>query len=119
MAFISLGKIDKNIIPIILGCIFSIFNRFLIKIKGTILFQHIIILNVYAAASKLFTIIPLIFLKIRVKNIHKKDKMNNNIINNNVNYIYHDSEKEYKRITKKNIYIIFCVLYYFLFKEFY
>ena len=56
MAFISLGKIDKNLIPIIVGAFFSMLNKLLIKYKYTKLFKHKIIPNILSIFSKTLTL---------------------------------------------------------------
>ena len=73
MACISLGTIDKNLIPILIACIFSFLSRLLLTYKNTILFSHPLISNYFATASKYFTIIPFIIITIRTK---KKNQMN-------------------------------------------
>ena len=62
MAFISIGKIDKNLIPMIAGCIFCFLNRILNQYDGSLLFKNQIMMNIYISTSKLFTIIPFILL---------------------------------------------------------
>ena len=69
MAFISFGKVDKNIIPIIVGSVFCFLNRILNKYDKTILFSHIIITNIIITISRLFTVIPFIILIIRSKKV--------------------------------------------------
>ena len=51
MALISIGKIDKNLIPIFVGCIVYFFSRLLFTVKETTLFNHKIIPNVLATFS--------------------------------------------------------------------
>ena len=92
MVFISLGKIDKNLIPIIVGAFFSMLNKLLIKYKHTKLFKHKIIPNILSIFSKTLTIIPYIILKLRTKkNKNKEDK---DINNNDIELIYIDMKKE-------------------------
>ena len=67
MAFLSLGRINKNIIPVIIGCIFCFLNRLLNQYKGTKLFENPVLTNIYISSSKLLGIIPLIISKIRSK----------------------------------------------------
>ena len=73
MAFISIGKIDKNLIPMIAGCIFCFLNRILNQYDGSLLFKNQIMMNIYISTSKLFTIIPFILLKINSKKVSSKD----------------------------------------------
>ena len=69
MAFISLGKIDKTLIPIGIGCAFAFLSRLLFNYNDTILFKHSIISNLLSAFSRLFNIIPFIIVKFRMKRI--------------------------------------------------
>ena len=78
MAIISLGKIDKKLIPILVGCIFCFSNRLLNNYEGTILFKHIIITNIIIAISKLFTLIPFILYKLNSKAVYSYEIQNNN-----------------------------------------
>ena len=54
MAFINIGKIDKNLIPMIAGCIFCFLNRILNQYDGSLLFKNQIMMNIYISTSKLF-----------------------------------------------------------------
>ena len=65
MACIGLGKIDKNIIIIAVGCVFSFLNRVLNQYKETLLFDYVILFLICIAISRFLTIIPFIILKIR------------------------------------------------------
>ena len=65
MGFISLGKIDRNLIPILIGCIFSFLSRLLFTYKDTTLFDHPLISNIFATVSKYFTIMPFLIIKIK------------------------------------------------------
>ena len=67
MACISLGTIDKNLIPILVACVFSFLSRLLLSYKNTILFSHPLISNYFSIAPKYFTIIPFIIITIRSK----------------------------------------------------
>lgn len=67
MAFIGIGTINKNIIPVIIGCIFCFLNRLLNQYKGTILFDNKMMTNIFISSSKLIGIIPLIISKVRSK----------------------------------------------------
>ena len=67
MSFISFGKIDKNIIPIFMGCIFCFLSRLLFTYDGIILFNHPILTNIFAEFPKIFTFIPFLIAKSRTK----------------------------------------------------
>ena len=71
MAIISFGKIDKKIIPIILGGIFSFISRFLFTLD--IISQHSIVSNILSTLPRILALIPYIILKIRSKGINNDD----------------------------------------------
>ena len=81
MAFISLGKLDKSLIPIGIGCVFAFLSRLLFNYDGTILFKHPIITNLFASFSYILAFIPYIILKIRSKRIKNIDEEINRISN--------------------------------------
>ena len=96
MAFISLGKIDKSFIVIIVGCIFCFLNRLLYQADS--LLEEIPILHIIVSSqSRFLTVIPFIILNIRTK------RTTNN--NNEMEYtirekkekklIFYDNEKRY------------------------
>ena len=73
MAFIGLGKINTNLIPIIIGCIFCFLNRLLNQYEGTKLFENVMLTNIFISFSDIFTIIPYIIFKIRSKKVYKPE----------------------------------------------
>ena len=73
MAFIGLGKINTNLIPIIIGCIFCFVNRLLNQYEDTLLFKNVMLTNIFISFSDLFTIIPYIIFKIRSKKVYKPE----------------------------------------------
>ena len=77
MACISLGKIDKNIIPIIVGSIFCFLNRLLNEAKPEI-YENTILTNIVISLSRFLTIIPLIIFKIKFKKDRSYNDKNNN-----------------------------------------
>ena len=77
MACISLGKIDKNIIPIIVGSIFCFLNRLLNVAKPEI-YENTILTNIVISLSRFLTIIPLIIFKIKFKQDRSYNDKNNN-----------------------------------------
>ena len=79
MKFLSLGKIDKNIIPIAVGCIFCFLSRLLFRFtEDSALFEHSILSNIIISISYIFTIIPFWILKYRTYNKQKKENIQNN-----------------------------------------
>ena len=63
MAIIGLGKIDKSLIPIIVGCVFCFVNRIINQYDGSLLLENKIIPNIFIAFSDLLTLIPYLILK--------------------------------------------------------
>ena len=72
MAFIGFGKIDKNIIPLILGCVFCLLNRLLNSYNGTKLFQNVVLTNIFISLGDMFIIIPYIIYRIKAKKYKKE-----------------------------------------------
>ena len=74
MKFLNLGKIDKNIIPIIVGCIICFSSRLLFRFsEDSELFNHPIISNILVQFSYIFTFIPFLIFKYRTNNKHIKN----------------------------------------------
>ena len=92
MAFISLGTISKNLIPILISCVFSFFSRFLFNYEETILFKHPLISNFFATVSKYFTIIPFIIITIRKKEVNESFEKKGTFRNGKI--IYYNIEEE-------------------------
>ena len=78
MACIGLGNIDKNLIPIIVGCIFCFLNRLINQFEGTLLFKNPIITNFFDSFSRFLAVIPYIILKKRSKKINNRELQNIN-----------------------------------------
>ena len=81
MAFIGFGKINKNIIPLILGSVFYFLNRLLSAYNSDIFSKNMIITNIFIALANTLIIIPFIVYKIYNKacgiNNNKGDRNNN------------------------------------------
>ena len=75
MAFIGFGKIDKNIIPLILGCVFCLLNRLVNSYQGTKLFHNVILTNIFVTLSHSLILIPYIIYRIITKKCGKKKKV--------------------------------------------
>ena len=88
MGFISLGKIDKKCIPILIGCIIAFLSRLLFRVKETKLFEQKSLPNLIATIAKLFSFIPYIIFKRQSKKVHNNDIQNRN--SNGVELIYFD-----------------------------
>ena len=93
MALISLGKIDKNLITILIGCAFCFLNRLLNQYKETLLFINPILTNIYISISRFLTVIPFIILKIKTKS-SKSSNNTENVNKNSIELIYNDNVEE-------------------------
>ena len=77
MAFIGFGKINKNIIPLILGCVFCILNRVINSYEGTKLFKNVILTNIFVTLSHSLIILPyIIYTIVTIKCLKNKEAYN-------------------------------------------
>ena len=132
MAFIGFGKINKNIIPLILGCIFCLLNRLLnVYIKAK-LYENVILTNIFLSLAHTLIIIPYIIYQIATKKCRacsknkKNDKNKEEYEQNNtqnqekvkeiktleVEYIYNGNEHN-EDVPGKIKYTIFIALIFF------
>ena len=93
MAIISLGKLDKDFISVVVGCVACFLNRLLNQYDGTLLFKNVILSNIFISISRFLTVIPYIILKIRSKRIKRISDVNN-IYTNDIEYIYIHKKKQ-------------------------
>ena len=71
MAVISFGKIDKKIIPILLGGICSFISRYMFNLP--IISQHSIVSNIISTLPRILALIPSLILKYRSQGIKHDD----------------------------------------------
>ena len=95
MSFISLGKIDKTLIVIIIGCIFCFLNR-IVNQTDCELFKNPILTVIFISPSKFLTLIPFIILKIRSKRANLSTEIENSS-SKGIRFIYNDGEKAYAK----------------------
>ena len=126
MAFIGFGKINKNIIPLILGCIFCLLNRLLNVFIKAKLYDYIILSNIFLSLAHTLIIIPFIIYKIinikyRNNDNNKEENKQNNIENKEkdnetkkleLEYIYNENDYN-KDVPGKIKYIIFITFLFF------
>ena len=110
MAFISLGKIDINLVPIVIGCITCFLDRLLEQNEGILLFQNTILSNLFISLSRTFALIPFLILKKRAKKMKSDEIQKTNTIV--IEYIFTNNEK--KNFRGKNKYILFAALIFFV-----
>jgi len=84
MAFIGFGKIDKNIIPLILGCVFCLLNRILNSAFGNYLLSNVILTNIFISLANTLIIIPYLVYKLISKKIDKNKKKEDKDVNNEI-----------------------------------
>ena len=101
MPFVSIGKINTNLIPILVGCVFCFLNRLLNQYEGTLLFDNSILTNIFISISKLFTIIPLVIVRIRSHRIKSEDVSRKS--GNQIEYIYTETDLDIKQSKLKYI----------------
>ena len=108
MSFICLGKIDKTLIVIVIGCIFCFLNRFINQLDCE-LFKNPILTVIFISPSKFLTLIPFIILKIRSKRMNTSNEIENSR-NKGIKFIYNDGEKAYAKGKWK--FIVLCSFIY-------
>ena len=119
MAFISLGKIDKNLIPLIIGCIICFLDRLLKQYDEALLFKNTILTNLFISFSRLFALIPYLILKKRSEKIkvNEIEKTNNFVIEYIYTNIGENIKDKYKYILLSAlVYFIQAILFIFTFK---
>ena len=113
MSYIGIGLINRNLIPIFLGCIFCFLNRILNQYKDTLLFQNPILTNIFISISHIFTFIPYIIFTIRTKPLIDNDnKIKFTKTDKKFAFIY--TNIDLKIVKGKVKYIIFSSLLYFI-----
>ena len=107
MAYISFGKINKDIIPLILGCIFCLLNRLVNCIEDTKLFSNVILSNIFVALSHSLMIIPYLIYKIATKKCRKNNK-------NKEESKYFSKNNDITKVKWKYLFIILTGLMFFI-----
>ena len=110
MSCINFGNIDKNLIAIIVGCVFCFLNRLLFQYDGSLLIKNSILTNIFASISKLFILIPYIIFKRRTNKATRDDI--SNPTTNQIKLIYTDNDRKMKKSKYK--YIILSALVFFV-----
>ena len=112
MVFIGLGKVNKNLIPLFVGCVFCFLNRLLNQYEGTLLFKNIVLTNVFIAISDIFSFIPYIIYKVRSKFDFKTENKDINQCDTKFEYIYEEKEN-IEDVQGKEKYILLIGLVFF------
>ena len=101
MAFIGLGEVNRNLIAIIVGCIFCCLNRILNLFSESELFKNKILTNIFIAFADVFTVIPYIITKRRSKS---------KVIKTNIKFLNLTKEESRIGYKHKEIYVYKIVL---------
>ena len=109
MSFINLGKIDTNLIPLLLGCIFSVLTRLLYICVDANLYKHFVLTNILSAFSKTLTFVPYIKTKICSEKIYSSDIQN---INKDKYQLIHTDIKSEIASGKISIMILSAIIYF-------
>ena len=112
MSLIGLGKIDRNLIPILIGCVICFLSRLLFQYDETKLFKHQILTDLLIAASKLLTIIPHIIIKKQIITVNKDDVYNQD--DKKTDLIYNETNDATIFMEGKYTYIIISSVLYFV-----
>ena len=91
MSLITLGHINKNLIPILLGCFFALLGSIIFSFDDILLYNHVIILNIIASFAKALSIVPLLVFNKRTKD--NKDEASNK--SNKIKFLYTNKTEGY------------------------
>ena len=111
MSYINIGKIDKSLIVILVGCIFCFLNRLLNQYDSPLYKNHVLT-NICISLSRFLTVIPFIILKIRSRRRSTKKKEDENKSIGKIKLIYTNTLKE--TIRGKWRFILLTVLIYII-----
>ena len=118
MAFIGLGKINKNGIPLIIASVFCFLNRLINKIKEAELFKNVILTNIFISGADILIIIPYLIYKFRakkIKHVNQNENQNSNLTRMEslkIEYIYEDVE-DIENVQHKGSFVILISLIFF------
>ena len=93
MRFITLGKIDRTLIVILIGCVFCFFNRLLNQVDCQ-LHKTPVLNNICISISRFITVIPFVLYKIRNRRLFTTSSQIEKTKSKDIKYIYTDIEKE-------------------------
>ena len=118
MAIIGFGVMNKDLLAIIIGCIFCFLNRLLNIFVEAKLFNNKILTNIFISIANIFTIIPYLIFKKRTKTIDIKNDIKNINKKNNeeekYEYIYEESYDIQDDIKNKELFIILIGIVFFI-----
>ena len=117
MAFIGLGAVDRNLIAIILSCIFCLLNRFINQLFQKKLLENKVYTNIVISFAESFIVIPYIIDRKRSKGrtlINAINNINSNEEENKFEYIYEEPRDIKDDVKYKELYIILISIIFFI-----
>ena len=117
MAFIGLGQVDRNLIPIILSCIFCLLNRIINLYGNSRLFDNKLYTNIVIALAEILNAIPyFIFRKRSKENMIVNDLKNidSNEEEKKFEYIYEEFHDIKDEVKYKELFIFFISIIFFV-----
>ena len=117
MALIGLGAIDRNLIAIILSCIFCLLNRFINQLFQKKLLENKVYTNIVISFAESFIVIPYIIDRKRSKGralINAINNIDSNEEENKFEYIYEEPHDIKDDVKYKELYIILISIIFFI-----
>ena len=117
MALIGLGAVDRNLIAIILSCIFCLLNRFINQLFQKKLLENKVYTNIVISFAESFIVIPYIIYRKRSKGrtlINAINNINSNEEENKFEYIYEEPHDIKDDVRYKELYIILISIIFFI-----
>ena len=117
MALIGLGAVDRNLIAIILSCIFCLLNRFINQLFQKKLLENKVYTNIVISFAESFIVIPYIIDRKRSKGralINAINNIDSNEEENKFEYIYEEPHDIKDDVKYKELYIILISIIFFI-----
>ena len=117
MALIGLGAVDRNLIAIILSCIFCLLNRFINQLFQKKLLENKVYTNIVISFAESFIVIPYIIYRKRSKGralINAINNIDSNEEEKKFEYIYEEPHDIKDDVRYKELYIILISIIFFI-----
>lgn len=117
MALIGLGVVDRNLIAIILSCIFCLLNRFINQLFQKKLLENKVYTNIVISFAESFIVIPYIIYRKRSKGralINAINNIDSNEEEKKFEYIYEEPHDIKDDVRYKELYIILISIIFFI-----
>ena len=117
MALIGLGAVDRNLIAIILSCIFCLLNRFINQLFQKKLLENKVYTNIVISFAESFIVIPYIIYRKRSKGralINAINNIDSNEEEKKFEYIYEEPHDIKDDVKYKELYLILISIIFFI-----